>query len=173
MSSLFEITGELLRLMDMLDDPEQEVDEEAFLDTWEGMQYDFDTKVANWLKVVKNLEADIESRKKLIAELTEKNRKDENTINRMKETVKKAMELTNTKRAGNEILSATVCSAGGKLPLVYADGIREDARLLPEKYQKVETFYKADTDKIREDLDAGIPVPGVEYGERGSYLRIK
>lgn len=173
MASLFEITAELRQFLSLLDDPEFEVDENAFLDTWEGMQYDFDTKVANWLKVVKNLEADIESRKKLIAELTEKNRKDENTITRMKETVKKAMEFTNTKRAGNEILSAMVCTKGGPLPLNWADGVREDPRLLPEEYQVQEIVVKANTDKIREDLDAGIPVQGVEYGERGSYLKIK
>ena len=45
--------------------------------------------------------------------------------------------------------------------------------MLPEEYQIKEVVVKPNMERIREDLDAGIPVQGVEYGERGSYLRIK
>lgn len=173
MSNLFEITSDMMQLVDMLDDPEIELDEQAFLDTWEGVEGEMNLKIEAWLKVIKNKEADIKARKELMDELNTKNKRDENAINRMKATLIQVMNYAGKKTAGTEILSATVCANGGKLPLLWADGIREDARLLPEKYQKVETIYKPNTDLIREDLDAGIAVPGVEYGQRGSYLRIK
>lgn len=171
MSSLFEITQDMMALLDMMEDPE--LDPQALQDSFEGLQMEFDDKVESWLKVVKNLEADINERKALMDDLAEKNKRDQRNIDRMKETIKAVMVATGQKKAGTAILSATVCAAGGKMPLVWADGIKEDARLLPEKYQTVETVYKANTDLIREDLDAGVAVPGVEYGERGSYLRIK
>lgn len=173
MSSLFEITGDLLRLMDMLDDPEQEVDEEAFLDTWEGMEGEFNDKVESWLKVIRNKEADIKARKELADELTKKNKRDENTIKRMKDTLLRVMQLTGTKKAGTEILSASVRANGGSLPILYADGIKEDPLQLPKEYVLGVTTYKPNTEKIREALDAGVQIPGVAYGERGEYLAIK
>lgn len=173
MSSLFEITGELLRLMDMLEDPEAEVDEEAFLDTWEGMEGEFNDKVEAWLKVIRNKEADIKARKELIEDLTKKNKRDENTITRMKDTISWLMKAGGMKTAGTEILSASIRTKGGVLPIVYADGIKEDPTQLPKEYVAEVTTYKPDTEKIREALDKGIEIPGVAYGERGTYLAIK
>ena len=171
--NLFEIAADFRQIADLVDDPEIELDEQALLDSWEGTDGAFNDKAFAWLQVIKNKEADIESRKKLIADLTEKNRHDDNAITRMKATLIQVMNYAGKKTAGTEILSATVCAAGGKLPLNWADGVKEDPRLLPEEYQVQEVVVKANVDKIREDLDAGIPVQGVEYGERGSYLRIK
>ena len=173
MSNLFEITADMMQLVDMLDDPEIELDEQAFLDTWEGVEGEMNLKIESWLKVIKNKEADIKARKELMDELNTKNKRDENAINRMKATLIQVMNYAGKKTAGTEILSATVCGNGGKLPLVWADGIKEDPRLLPEEYQIKEVVVKPNMERIREDLDAGIPVQGVEYGERGSYLRIK
>lgn len=173
MSNLFEITSDMMQLVDMLDDPEIELDEQTFLDTWEAVEGEMNLKIESWLKVIKNKEADIKARKELMDELNTKNKRDENAINRMKATLIQVMNYAGKKTAGTEILSATVCGNGGKLPLNWADGVREDPRLLPEEYQVQEVVVKANVDKIREDLDAGIPVQGVEYGERGSYLRIK
>lgn len=173
MSNLFEIAADFRQIADLVDDPDIELDEQALLDSWEGTDGAMNDKVEAWLMVIKNKQADIDSRKSLIADLTEKNKRDENAINRMKATLIQVMNYAGKKTAGTEILSATVCGNGGKLPLVWADGIKEDPRLLPEEYQVQEVVVKANTDKIREDLDAGIPVQGVEYGERGSYLKIK
>lgn len=173
MSSLFEITGDLLRLMDMLEDPEQEVDEEAFLDTWEGMEGEFNDKVESWLKVIRNKEADIEARKKLVEDLTKKNKRDENTITRMKDTIAWLMKVGGKKTAGTEILSASIRKKGGPLPILYADCIKEDPLQLPKEYVLGVTTYKPNTEKIRKALDDGIQIPGVAYGERGEYLAIK
>lgn len=171
MSSLFEIGADFLRLQEMAEDPS--VDQEAIMDTFEAIEGEFNDKVEKWLMAIKDKQEDMNTRERLMEDLREKNQADFRTIDRMKATVKQLMELTGQKKAGGAILTATICGVGGKRPLVWADGVREDARLLPEKYQKVETVYKADTDLIREDLDNGIEVPGVEYGDRGTYLKVK
>ncbi len=171
MSSLFEIGADFLRLQEMAEDPN--IDQEAIMDTFEAIEGEFNDKVEKWLMVIKDKQEDMNTRERLMEDLREKNQADFRTIDRMKATVKQLMELTGQKKAGGAILTATICGVGGKKPLVWADGVREDARLLPEKYQKVETVYKADTDLIREDLDNGIEVPGVEYGDRGTYLKVK
>lgn len=171
--SLFEITGRMVELMDLIDDPESEVDEQALIDSWEAVEGEFNVKVESWLKVIRNKEADIKSRKELADELTKKNKRDENTIKRMKDTLLRVMQLTGTKKAGTEILSASVRANGGSLPILYADGIKEDPLQLPKEYVLGVTTYKPNTEKIREALDAGIQIPGVAYGERGEYLAIK
>ena len=173
MSNIFEIASDFRQISDLVDDLDIELDEQALMDSWEGTDGAFNDKAFAWLQVIKNKEADIKARKEVMDELSAKNKRDENAINRMKATLIQVMNYAGKKTAGTEILSATVCGNGGKLPLVWADGIKEDPRLLPEEYQVQEVVVKANTDKIREDLDAGIPVQGVEYGERGSYLKIK
>lgn len=171
MATLFEIGADFLRLQEMAEDPE--IDQEAIKDTFEAIEGEFNDKVESWLKVIRNLQEDTLARERMMDDLEKKNEADLRTIDRMKGTLKQIMEATGLKKAGGAVLSATVCGVGGKKPLVWADGIKEDARLLPQKYQKVETVYKADTEAIRADLDAGIEVPGVEYGDRGTYLKVK
>lgn len=171
MATLFEIGADFLRLQEMAEDPE--IDQEAIKDTFEAIGGEFNDKVESWLKVIRNLQEDTLARERMMDDLEKKNETDLRTIDRMKGTLKQIMEATGLKKAGGAVLSATVCGVGGKKPLVWADGIKEDARLLPQKYQKVETVYKADTEAIRADLDAGIEVPGVEYGDRGTYLKVK
>lgn len=171
MATLFEIGADFLRLQEMAEDPE--IDQEAIKDTFEAIEGEFNDKVESWLKVIRNLQEDTLARERMMDDLEKKNEADLRTIDRMKGTLKQIMEATGLKKAGGAVLSATVCGVGGKRPLVWADGIKEDARLLPQKYQKVETVYKADTEAIRADLDAGIEVPGVEYGDRGTYLKVK
>ena len=114
--SLFEITGRMVELMDLIDDPESEVDEQALIDTWEGVEGEFNDKVESWLKVIRNKEADIKSRKELVDELTKKNKRDENTITRMKDTITLLMKAGGMKTAGTEILSASIRKKGGNLP---------------------------------------------------------
>lgn len=169
MSTLFEISADMLKLMELLDDPE--IDQQAIADTFEGLSGEFDLKVESWLKARENMKADIAARQRIAEDFMEKNRIEMRKVKRMEETLKGIMEATGRKKAGTAIFSATLCKAGGKLPLVWADGIKDDPKLLPEKYQITETIVKADTDKIREDLDAGIEVMGVMYGERSTYLR--
>lgn len=171
--SLFEITGRMVELMDLIDDPESEVDEQALIDSWEAVEGEFNVKVESWLKVIRNKEADIKARKELADELTKKNKRDENTITRMKDTIAWLMKAGGMKTAGTEILSASIRKKGGNLPILYADGIKEDPTQLPKEYVTEVTTYKPDTEKIREALDAGIQIPGVAYGERGEYLAIK
>ena len=91
----------------------------------------------------------------------------------MKDTLLQIMNLLNRQKAGTALLSCSVANNGGKIPLVWADGFKEDPTLLPEKWRtKVET-WKANTDEIRAALEEGEKIPGVELGERGQHLNIR
>lgn len=173
MSNLYELTGDMLRLESLIEDDEQELDEQALMDSWEGLEGEVNEKVEKWLRVIRNKEADITARKKAIEELNGKNARDQKAIDRMKDTLLQIMNLLNRQKAGTALLSCSVANNGGKIPLVWADGIKEDPTLLPEKWRtKVET-WKANTDEIRAALEEGEKIPGVELGERGQHLNIK
>ena len=173
MSNLYELTGDLLRLESLIDDDEQELDEQALMDSWEGLEGEVNEKVEKWLRVIKNREADITARKKAIEDLSAKNTRDQKSIDRMKATLLQVMNLLNRQKAGTALLSCSVANNGGKIPLVWADGFKEDPTLLPEKWRtKVET-WKANTDEIRAALEEGEKIPGVELGERGQHLNIR
>ena len=173
MSNLYELTGDMLRLESLIDDDEQELDEQALMDTWEGIEGEVNQKVEKWLMVIRNKEADIAARKKAIEELNGKNARDQRAIDRMKDTLLQILNLLNRQKAGTALLSCSVANNGGKAPLVWADGFKEDPTLLPEKWRtKVET-WKANTDEIRAALEEGEQIPGVELGERGTHLLIR
>lgn len=174
MPNLYELTEDMIRLEAMLDEEgAEDLDEQAFVDTWEGIEGELNDKVEHWLRVVKNLEADVKARKDEIARLEKKNETDALHVYYMKHTLQQVMELLGKKKAGTAILSCTVAANGGKAPLVWADGFKEDPTLLPEKWRtKVET-WKANTDEIRAALEEGEKIPGVELGERGQHLLIR
>ena len=173
MPNLYELTEDMIRLEDLIEDGDQEIDEEWLVSEWETLEGDINDKTEKWLRVIKNKEADIKARKDAIADLTAKNERDQRTIDYMKRTLVQVMGLLGKKKAGTAILSCTVAANGGKAPLVWADGFKEDPTLLPEKWRtKVET-WKPNTDEIRDALAAGEQIPGVELGERGTHLLIK
>ena len=53
MASLYELTGELMRLFEMLEDPE--MDEQAVRDTMEAVEGEFDAKVDGWCRVSRSV----------------------------------------------------------------------------------------------------------------------
>ena len=173
MPNLYDLTEDMMRLEDLIEDGDQEIDEEWLVSEWETLEGDINDKTEKWLKCIKNHEADIKVRKDAIADLTAKNERDQRTIDFMKRTLVQVMGLLGKKKAGTAILSCTVAANGGKAPLVWADGFKEDPTLLPEKWRtKVET-WKPNTDEIRDALAAGEKIPGVELGERGTHLLIR
>lgn len=58
---------------------------------------------------------------------------------------------------------------GGKIPLE----IKVQPEELPKPYRYEVVSVKADTDKIREALEAGKKLPFATLGERGTHIRVK
>ena len=173
MPNLYDLTEDMIRLEDLIEDGDQEIDEEWLVSEWEEIEGDINDKAEKWLRVIKNKEADIQVRKKAMSELDAKNVRDQRAIDFMKRTLVQVMGLLGKKKAGTAILSCTVAANGGKVPLNWAEGYKEDPTLLPEKWRtKIET-WKPNTDEIRAALEEGEQIPGVELGERGQHLNIR
>lgn len=142
MGSLREITGDMLKLMIML---EEEPDSEVLKDTLEGMGGELDSKAENYVYVIKEYEIQIEAIKKEKARLDARMKTVENSMNRLKDALKGAMEVTGTKKCGGNIYTITLKNG--------ADQLGEfDESLIPEKYfEKIPATLKLDKRKLLAD----------------------
>lgn len=155
MATLYELTGQFLDIYNM------ELDEETKLDTLDSIdwQTDYENKVENYVKVIKNTEADIEARKNEIKRLTELNRSDERKKERMKEVLKESMALTGHERVDTPLF---------KVSFRKSQVVEVEDLLLPEGY-KIAT-YKPDKKRIKEDLKNGLDILGAKLVENQNLI---
>lgn len=151
MATLYELTGQFLDIYTM------DLDDETKADTLDSIDWksDYEEKVENYIKVIKNNEADIEARKNEIKRLTELNRADERKNERLKEVLKESMDLTGHDRVDTKLF---------KVSFRKSEAVEVDDLLLPEAY-KVAT-WKADKKRLKEDLKNGLEILGAELVER-------
>ncbi|HEM3441761.1 siphovirus Gp157 family protein [Streptococcus suis] len=159
MASIYELTGIFKQIAEM-----EGIDEETKLDTLESIDWteQFEEKVENTVKVIKNKEADVDQLKEEIDRLTKRKKSIENDITRLKTGLQGAFEITGHEKV--KTLLFTVSLANNQ-PSVVVD---ED--LLPKKYF-IQTL-KPDKTAIKELLKAGKKVKGAELQESRS-LRIR
>ncbi|AEB80906.1 TPA: siphovirus Gp157 family protein [Streptococcus suis] len=159
MASIYELTGIFKQIAEM-----EGIDEETKLDTLESIDWteQFEEKVENTVKVIKNKEADVDQLKEEIDRLTKRKKSIENDITRLKTGLQGAFEITGHDKI--KTLLFTVSLANNQ-PSVVVD---ED--LLPKKYF-IQTL-KPDKTAIKELLKAGKKVKGAVLQESRS-LRIR
>lgn len=151
MSTLYELTGQYLEIYNL------DMDDETKQDTLESIDWneDYENKVENYIKVIKNNDADIEARKNEIKRLSELNKSAERKNERLKEVLKESMELTGHERVDTPLF---------KVSFRKSEAVEVDDLLLPESY-KVAT-WKADKKRLKEDLKNGLEILGAELVER-------
>lgn len=151
MATLYELTGQFLEIYNM------ELDEETKLDTLDSIdwQADYEEKVENYIKIMKNLEADVEARKAEIKRLTELNKADEKKKNHLKDTLSASMNMTGHERVDTPLF---------KVSFRKSQAVEVDEAVLPESY-KVAT-WKPDKKRLKEDLKNGLEIIGASLVER-------
>lgn len=151
MTTLYELTGQFLEINNM------DADDETKLDTLDSIDWEtnYEEKIENCIKVVKNKEANMEARNNEIKRLTELNKVDERVNKRIKEAVKDSLLLTGRDRVDTSLF---------KVSFRKSEAVEVDDLLLPEAY-KVAT-WKADKKRLKEDLKNGFEILGAELVER-------
>ncbi len=151
MATLYELTGQFLDIYNL------ELDEETKLDTLESIDWnsDYEEKVENYIKVIKNIESDVEARKAEIKRLTELNKADEKKKDHLKETLSTSMQLTGHERVDTPLF---------KVSFRKSQAVEVDELVLPESY-KVAT-WKPDKKRLKEDLKNGLEIVGASLVER-------
>ena len=145
MANLYELTGDFLTLMDMLED--EECDEQCIMDTLESVEYEIEEKADGYAKIIKSLESDIEGLSKETDRLTARKKTYENRIKWLKQNLEMCMRATGKKKFTTDLFSFGIQKNGGKRKLV----IDVDVENVPEQY-RIKQPDAIDGDWIREYL---------------------
>lgn len=150
MSTLYELTGIYQQIYDL------DMDDETKQDTLESIDWkeDYENKVEGYVKVIKNLDADIDARKNEIDRLKKLNDADKAKKDRMKSTLEESMELTGYDRVDTPLF---------KVSFRRSKAVEVDMVLLPDEYKKVE--YKADKTTLKRLLTDGQEIAGATLVE--------
>ena len=174
MSKLYELTGEFLTLMDMLED--EECDEQCIMDTLESVEYEIEEKADGYAKIIKSLESDIEGLSKEADRLTARKKTYENRIKWLKQNLEMCMRATGKKKFTTDLFSFGIQKNGGKRKLV----IDVDVENVPEQY-RIKQPDAIDGDSIREYLkenglegqDGSLNCEWCHLEPQGESLRIR
>ena len=103
MASLYELTGEMLTLMEMASDPD--VDEQTLADTMESVNYEIEDKADGYAKIIQALKAQEEGLKGEIERLQNRKRVIGNNIDRMKRNLEESMRAVGKTKFKTDLFS--------------------------------------------------------------------
>lgn len=152
MSTLYELTDDYLRLLDMADDPD--TDEQAFIDTLEAIEGEIEDKADNYAKLIKELENEADGLDKEAKRLTERRDRIRSKIDRMKRSLENAMIATGKIKFKTELFTFGIQK---NAPSVVLDFDEKDARAideLPEAFVNVKKTVNKTA--IKEAINAGL-----------------
>jgi len=167
METLWEISEEMETLERILEADDSSAEEDWFGEWFESLLERTNDKVDNYSGLIQMLLASAKARKEEAARLAERARVDTNSAKRLKDRLQEFLIAHDIKRLDTARYRVTVAKNGGKRPLI----IPEDVSKLDKAYHKI--TISLDKDKIREDIDGGLKIPGCVLGERGTSLRIE
>ena len=162
MSTLYELSEQYQELLSMALDPD--IDEEAIADTLEGLEGEIEDKADGYAKVMRNLEADASAIKAEIARLTERRKRIEANIDRMKRSLESAMRLTGKTKFKTSLFSFNIQKNPASLKIDNPDRVPAEF-LIPQD-------PKIDTVGIKRELKEGTVFDWCHL-EQGESLRIR
>ena len=127
MATIYELTDDFLRLLEMAEDPE--TDPQAFEDTLEGLEYEIEIKAEGYAKVIKQLDSDAAGLDAEIKRLQAKKSAIANAQDRMKRTLEGAMIATGKVKIKTDLFSFGIQKTP---PSVELD--EEHLELIPIEY---------------------------------------
>lgn len=174
MSKLYELTGEFLELMNMLED--EECDEQTIMDTLEGIDYEIEMKADGYAKIIKSIESNIDGLEKETNRLSSRKKTFENRIKWLKQNLEMCMRVTGKKKFTTNLFSFNIQKNGGKRKLV----IDVDVEKVPKEY-RIAQPDAIDGDSIREYLkdnglegqDGSLNCEFAHLDPQGESLRIR
>ena len=157
---LYELVGQYLDIYNM------DIDEETKLDTIEALGLDegIETKVENYAKVIRNLEAENTAYKTEEERLKKKRDSNSKKIEWLKDHAQEAMEITGKTKIKGELFTLSIQNTKASVVV--------DEAKLPEKYWTKKVTEAPNKKELYDLLKAGEEIEGATLQENRS-LRIK
>jgi hypothetical protein len=161
---LYEITEELSALERVLEENEGEADTEI-LSILENLNLEFNEKVTNIVKFIKNNDAEIEALRNEEKRLAKKRKALENKNSWLKDYIKMNMEKNEITKVKDEIFSISLRNTQPKLLIFNEQELMNDTRFIRIKEE-------LDKTAIRDAIKSGQTVNGAELVEnKALYIR--
>lgn len=159
--NLFELTENYVKFFTMLEEADEiteELEEMA-----NNLNIAIEEKSDNYVKMIKNLDADVEAFKNVEKQFNKKRKTAENKIAWLKKNLQSSMELQGRKRVETELFTISIQKNTPALDITSEDNIGDE-------YYKVErTLNKKD---LLKDIKEGLIIDGVGIKQSES-LRIR
>lgn len=139
MGTLYEIKGDMLTVQQMMEDG---VDEEVIRDTLEGLEYEFHLKADGYARIMKNLAAQVEAYDAEIKRMTERKHSLQAHVDRLKNTLERAMIETGEEKFKTDLFSFTIANNPPKLVVDVPEKIPKKY-LIPQPPKPDNTAIKA------------------------------
>lgn len=161
MSSLYQLTNECLELKELADE-----DEQAFLDTLEGLQGEIAQKASNYVDLIDHLEMEAAAAEKKYKLFKARMEARQNAVKRLKNALLVAMQTMGVSELEAGDYKLKIAKNGGVAPILITGQV-------PDNMTKV--IVEPDKDKIRAFLkdQPGNSCEWAELQERGVHLNIK
>ena len=160
MASLYELTQDMLQLIEWFDEGE---DIQALEDTLEGLKSEIKDKAEDYCKVIAIYESRVDSANKEINRLEAYKKQTENSIGRMKAALLNAMQATGTNKIDGELFKLSIRNNAASLDRIPSI----DA--LPEEY-RIKQEDKIDKRRLLADVKSGLVVEGVTLKQSQSLV---
>ena len=158
--TLYELTGQILELQELMEDDVYEP--ELINDTMESVMYDFQNKADDYVKLIKNIEAQVFALDEEAKRLKARQDKMKNKVKMLKDKLITAMVQTGTRK-----LQGTI----GTLSLRRSTKIPSELKWenVPQEYVKTEVKKSIDKVSLTSAIKEG-KVKGIELEETNSLL---
>ncbi len=162
MATLFEITTEFQRFYDMMTD--EDMDDQAFLDTLEGMVDELEVKASGYANVIKQIEMEAKQAKALELEFKHKKEVRENRVKAMKNAILDAMQIAKVDELDAGKFKIKIKGNGGVEPLKITGEV-------PDNFKRI--VVENDNELIRKALNEGKELDFAHLEPRGKHIEIK
>lgn len=166
--NLYELTGQMLQLQQMLEDPE--VDAQVLADTMEAVEGELEIKADGYGKIIRNFESNVASIKAEKDRLTALQNIYEGSIKRLKDNLQESMTATGKRKIETDLFKFSIQKNGGALPVIVdvsTDDLPDECVIIAENPDlKAIASYLQGVNKEYYSRFA-------HFGERGESLRIK
>ena len=166
--NLYEITGALLKLQTLLEDPE--VDQQMVEDCIKDTEEELEIKADGYARVIRNLEGNSTALEAEIKRLQAKKKACNNGITRLKSNLFNSMKELNKPRIQTDLFTVAIQKNGGALPVIVdvpTDDLPDEVVIINEEPDKKKLLAL-----LQDPENEAYYSKFAHLGERGESLRI-
>lgn len=163
--TLYDLTGELLELMEMAQDPD--VDPDALNDTMEAINLNFNDKADGYAKIIRTLTAQADAIKAETARLKDREKSFRDKADTIKKNLEAAMLATDKRKIKTALFTFSI--RRNPASVVMDEPYIEN---VPERFLKIKD-PEIDMAAIKKALQAGENLDGIAHLEQTESLQIR